>query len=76
MKKGTRVYRKSAPYMGAGTVLSKREGLVQVRWDMHWHANWHRTSDLQQVGVPVQWNKWNIVKQFVSVALAYNYAQS
>ena len=54
MKKGTRVYRKSAPYMGVGTVLSKREELAEVRWDMKGLIRNHRTSVLQPVGVPVQ----------------------
>ena len=54
MKRGTRVYRKSAPYMGAGTVLSKREGLVEVRWDLKGLIREHPLSTLQPSGVPMQ----------------------
>ena len=65
MKQGTRVYRKSAPYMGVGTVISKREELakrrlykreelVQVRWDMKGIIRVHPLSALQPSGVPMQ----------------------
>ena len=54
MKKGTRVYRKSAPYMGVGTVISKREELDQVRWDMKGLIRVHPLTNLQPSGVPMQ----------------------
>ena len=54
MKRGTRVYRKSAPYMGVGTVISKREDLVQVRWDLKGLIRVHPLTNLQPSGVPMQ----------------------
>ena len=53
MKKGTRVYRKSAPFMGVGTVIFKREDLVEVRWDLKGLIRVHSFSALQPSGVPV-----------------------
>ena len=54
MNKGTRVYRKSAPYMGVGTVISRQGEQATVRWGMHGNIRLHRASDLQPVGVPMQ----------------------
>ena len=76
MKQGTIVYIKRAPHKGVGTVIRITREQITVRWGLKGIVRTHPASALQQVGVPVQWNKWNIVKQFVSVALAYNYAQS
>ena len=54
MKRGTRVYRKSAPYMGVGTVIWVQGTQAKVRWDMHSTIRLHRASDLQPSGVPMQ----------------------
>ena len=54
MNKGTIVYRKSAPYMGVGTVISRQGEQATVRWGAHGDIRLHRASDLQQVGVPVK----------------------
>ena len=54
MKQGTRVYMKSAPYRGVGTVIWLMGELITVRWDMKGLVRNHRASVLQPVGVPVK----------------------
>jgi len=54
MKRGTRVYMKSAPYRGVGTVIWVMGMQITVRWDMKGLIRNHPVSVLQQVGVPVQ----------------------
>ena len=53
MNKGTRVFRKSAPYMGVGTIIWKKKDLVKVRWDMKGLIRVHYLHNLWPSGVPM-----------------------